>query len=225
MNNLNNLQEVIGYIFKNEDLLKTCLTHRSSLNEPEVKESNERLEFLGDAVLELIVTNFLFHQRPTDAEGLLTAARSAIVRTESLSKIAKSINLGDYLKMSRGEAASGGRENTSILEDAFESLTGAIYEDGGFEQAKTFVYKTLIPFAEEVLSRGELKDAKSKLQEKIQAKGLFSPVYQVISQVGPDHSKIFTVSVLVDSKELGQGSGKSKQEAEQAAAQKALDLI
>jgi len=225
MNNLTKLQETIGYQFKDLALLTTSLTHRSSLNEPGVKESNERLEFLGDAVLELIVTNFLFHQKPTDAEGFLTAARSAIVRTESLAKIAKSIDLGSYLKMSRGEAASGGRENPSILEDAFESLTGAVYEDGGLDQAKSFVYKTLIPFAKEVLSRGELKDAKSRLQEIVQAKGLVSPIYQVISQEGPDHNKIFTVTVLVDSKPLGQGSGKSKQEAEQSAAQKALDLI
>lgn len=225
MNNLNNLQDTIGYHFKDPSILKIALTHRSSLNEPEVKESNERLEFLGDAVLELIVTNFLFHQKPNEPEGVLTAARSAIVRTESLAKIAKSINLGDFLKMSRGEASSGGRENPSILENAFESLTGAVYEDGGLAEASLFVEKTLFPLAHEVLSRGDLKDAKSRLQEKVQAKGLISPVYQVISQTGPDHNKIFTVTVMVDSKPLGQGSGKSKQEAEQSAAQKALDLI
>lgn len=225
MNNLSKLQETIGYQFKDPSLLATSLTHRSSLNEPDVKESNERLEFLGDAVLELIVTNFLFHQKPNEPEGVLTSARSAIVRTETLAKIAKSINLGEYLKMSRGEASSGGRDNPSILEDAFESLTGAIYEDGGLPQAKQFIEKILFPFAQEILSKGDLKDAKSRLQEIVQAKGLISPIYQVISQVGPDHNKIFTVTVLVDSKPLGQGSGKSKQEAEQAAAQKALDLI
>jgi len=225
MNNLSKLQETVGYQFKDSAILTTALTHRSSLNEPEVKESNERLEFLGDAVLELLVTNFLFHQKPNDPEGVLTSARSAIVRTESLAKIAKSINLGSYLKMSRGEAASGGRENPSILEDAFESLTGAIYEDGGLSEAGAFIERTLFPFAHEILSKGDLKDAKSRLQEKVQAKGLISPVYKVISEEGPDHNKIFTVTVLIDSKPLGQGSGRSKQEAEQSAAQKALDLI
>lgn len=148
-NTLNKLQDTIGYHFKDITLLTTSLTHRSSLNEPEVKESNERLEFLGDAVLELLITNFLFHQKPNDPEGVLTAARSAIVRTESLAKVARSIDLGSHLKMSRGEATSGGRENPSILEDAFESITGAIYEDGGLNEAGQFIERHLLPFAQD----------------------------------------------------------------------------
>lgn len=223
--NLTKLQDLIGYQFKNPSLLATALTHRSCLNEPDVKESNERLEFLGDAVLELVITNFLYHQRPADPEGILTAARSAVVKTQSLSTIAKTINLGEYLKMSRGEAASGGRENPSLLEDAFESLVGAIYEDGGLESASTFLYKYIIPFAKEILTTNQLKDAKSLLQEKVQSMGYNSPTYKVISEKGPDHNKIFQVEVVVNNQPKGVGTGKSKQEAEQQAAQVTLKLL
>lgn len=222
---LTKLQDNIEYHFKDPNLLATALTHRSCLNEPDVKESNERLEFLGDAVLELVITNFLYHQRPTDPEGILTAARSAIVKTQSLSTIAKTINLGEYLRMSRGEAASGGRENLSLLEDAFESLVGAIYEDGGLDSASDFLYKHVIPFAKEVLSANQLKDAKSLLQEKVQSMGYISPTYKVISEKGPDHHKTFEVEVVINGQSKGVGTGKSKQEAEQQAAQITLQLL
>lgn len=222
---LQELQTAIGYQFKDESLLATALTHRSSLNEPGIKESNERLEFLGDAVLELIITNFLFHTRPADPEGFLTAARSAIVRTESLSQLAQTIKLGQFLKMSRGEAASGGRENPSLLEDAFEALTGAIYQDGGFAAATAFLERHLFPYAQLVLDKNQLKDPKSLLQEKVQAKGLPSPVYQVNSETGPDHQKTFQVEVMINGKSAGLGSGKSKQEAEQEAASAALETL
>lgn len=223
--NLNKLQENIGYTFKDQALLATALTHRSCLNEPDVKESNERLEFLGDAVLELIITNYLFHQRPNDPEGILTAARSAVVKTQSLSTLAKNINLGDCLRMSRGEAASGGRENLSLLEDAFESLVGAIYEDGGLENVSKFLEKYLFPFADNVLATNQLKDSKSLLQEKVQSMGFTSPTYKVIKEEGPDHNKTFEVEVVINSQSKGVGKGKSKQEAEQQAAQITLQLL
>lgn len=225
MNQNNNatLQERIGYSFKDQALLTTALTHRSSLNEQGVKESNERLEFLGDAVLELFITNFLYENRPNDPEGFLTAARSAIVRTESLSKVAADIHLGEELRMSKGEAMGGGRENPSLLENSLEALIGAIFKDGGFELAGHFIAKFILPKAKEVLSQKELKDPKSLYQEKIQSQGKISPVYKVISEQGPDHSKTFEVAVYVEDKEIGRGKGRSKQEAEQQAAQKALE--
>ncbi len=219
---INLLQDKIQYHFKDQDLLSLALTHRSSLNEQGIKESNERLEFLGDAVLELLITNYLFNERPNDPEGLLTAARSAVVKTESLANVAKSIDLGSYLHMSKGEAMSGGRENNSTLENTVEALIGAIFKDGGLPAAAAFVNLSIIPLAKEILSKNQLKDPKSLLQERVQSQGLVSPNYQVVTQTGPDHDKTFEVSVSVDNKELGRGTGKSKQEAEQQAAQQAL---
>lgn len=223
--NLKQLQTNIGYTFQNQELLRVALTHRSSLNEQGVKESNERLEFLGDAVLELVVTDFLYHKRPVDSEGFLTAARSAIVRTETLSQVARDLEIGSFLHMSKGEAMGGGRENSSLLENTIEALIGAIYKDSGLTQAQVFIEKHILPKAEAILAKSELKDPKSLYQEKIQAQNLASPVYKVVAQEGPDHNKIFEVAVFVDNRETGRGKGKSKQEAEQQAAQKALDLI
>jgi len=214
----------IGYDFKDPSHLLLALTHRSSLNEIGVKQSNERLEFLGDAVLELVVTDFLYHDRPNDPEGVLTSARSAVVKTDSLAAVARSLDLGSFLKMSRGEILTGGRDNSAILENTVEALIGAIYKDGGLEQAKKFIDKFIIPQAREILSRGQLKDPKSLLQERVQAGGLLSPSYRVISESGPDHDKTFEVAVFVDQKEIGRGKGKSKQEAEQAAAQVGLSF-
>ncbi|MFZ2202555.1 MAG: ribonuclease III [Microgenomates group bacterium] len=222
---LTTLQKSLNYDFKDSQLLATALTHRSSLNEQGVKESNERLEFLGDAVLEMVITNYLYQARPDEPEGFLTAARSAVVRTESLAEIARSINLGSYLRMSKGEAMGGGRENPSILENTVEALIGAIFKDGGLEKASDFIYRFIVPQAQIILTKKELKDAKSLYQEKIQSQGLFSPQYKVISQAGPDHNKTFEVAVFVDNQETGRGKGKSKQEAEQLAAQKALGLL
>lgn len=219
------LQKSLHYEFQDPALLTTALTHRSSLNEQGVKESNERLEFLGDAVLELVITNYLYQARPDEPEGFLTAARSAVVRTESLAEIARSIDLGSFLRMSKGEAMGGGRENPSILENTVEALIGAIFKDGGLEKASDFIYRFIVPQAQIILTKKELKDAKSLYQEKIQSQGLFSPQYKVISQMGPDHNKTFEVAVFVDNQETGRGRGKSKQEAEQLAAQKALGLL
>lgn len=223
--NLDDLQKILHYQFKNLELLQTSLTHRSSLNEQGVKESNERLEFLGDAVLELLISDFLYHEKPNDPEGILTTARSVIVKTDSLAQIARNLNLGAYLKMSKGEAMTGGRENPSLLENSVEALIGAIYKDGGLTEADRFVHDFILPQAREILSRNQLKDAKSLLQEKVQSIGYPSPLYQVISESGPDHNKIFEVAVIINGQEVAKGSGRSKQESEQAAAKLALNLI
>ncbi len=223
-NNTSGLQKRIDYLFKDPSILSTALTHRSSLNEQGIKESNERLEFLGDAVLELVITNYLYESRPNDPEGFLTAARSAIVRTESLSRVATQIRLGEELHMSKGEAMGGGRENPSLLENALEALIGAIFKDGGLEHASHFIAQFILPQAREILAQKELKDPKSLYQEKIQSQGLISPVYKVISEQGPDHDKTFEVAVYINDLETGRGKGRSKQEAEQQAAKKALNL-
>ena len=222
---LKGFQETIGYQFKDEGLLMTALTHRSSLNDPTIKESYERLEFLGDAILEMLISSFLFYKYPDKMEGYLTAARSAIVRTETLSQIAKTINLGSFIRLSKGEEATGGRNNPSTLEDVVESLIGAIYQDGGLEEAKKFFEKFIIPQADTIVSENKLKDAKSALQEIVQSRGLTTPVYQILKELGPDHDKTFETAVIVDNRQVSTGIGKSKQEAEQKAAQKALELI
>jgi ribonuclease-3 len=223
--NLKPLQELLGYNFKNEKLLITALTHRSCLNEPGVIESYERLEFLGDAVLEMIISVYLFNKYPDKMEGYLTSARSATVRTESLSKISKDHGIDRYIIMSKGEESTGGRNNPSILEDIIESLIGAIYCDGGLEAANLFFTNFILPNAEEIISEDQLKDSKSILQEKAQSKGYTSPLYKTIKEIGPDHDKIFDVVVIVGDREITTGSGKSKQEAEQNAAKTAIELI
>ncbi len=223
--NLKSLQDLLGYTFKNEGILNTALTHRSCLNEAGVSESYERLEFLGDAVLEMIISVYLFNKYPDKMEGYLTAARSATVRTESLSKISKDNGIDTYIKMSKGEESTGGRNNPSILEDVIESLIGALYCDGGIDASTRFFTKFILPNAQEIINEDKLKDAKSILQEKVQSKGFASPVYKTINESGPDHDKTFEVVVVVNDKEITTGSGKSKQEAEQNAASKANKLI
>jgi len=223
--NLKPLQNLLGYTFKNEKLLQIALTHRSCLNEPGVTESYERLEFLGDAVLEMIISVYLFNKYPDKMEGYLTAARSATVRTESLSKISKDRGIDTYIIMSKGEESTGGRNNPSILEDVIESLIGALYCDGGLDAANQFFKNFILPNAESIINENQLKDAKSLLQEKAQSKGFVSPLYKTVKESGPDHNKTFEVVVLVNDKEITTGSGKSKQEAEQNAAKKAVELI
>lgn len=223
--NLKPLQDLLGYTFKNEKLLQTALTHRSCLNEPGVSESYERLEFLGDAVLEMIISVYLFNKYPDKMEGYLTAARSATVRTESLSKISKDHGIDTYIIMSKGEESTGGRNNPSILEDVIESLIGSLYCDGGLDAANQFFKNFILPNAESIINENQLKDAKSLLQEKAQSKGFVSPLYKTVRESGPDHNKTFEVVVLVNDKEIITGSGKSKQDAEQNAAKKAIELI
>lgn len=214
----------------NPALLETALTHRSALNEPKASgtpslESNERLEFLGDAVLELIVTRQLFEQFPKEDEGKLTAFRSALVRTETLAELALEIGLGEKLYLSHGEEASGGRTNPSLLADTLEALLGALYLDQGLEVVEQFLLTHLLPRLASIQEKGLYKDAKSNLQEVVQARGLSAPEYLLLKAEGPDHAKQFRVAVRVAGKIVGEGVGTSKQLAQQQAATKALALF
>lgn len=222
--NLLNLEKKLEISFKNKNLLREALTHRSYLNEhPDLSlSSNERLEFLGDAILEFLISRLLFEQFPSFSEGILTACRSKIVRTKTLSSLAKDFSLGEFLFLSKGEEEGGGRVNLGLLENAFEALLGAIFLDQGMEKADQFVKKHFLPIIGEI-KPSELKDAKSLLQELAQEKEKITPTYRVISGIGPDHAKIFTVGVFLGKKKIGEGKGVSKQEAEEEAAQKALD--
>jgi len=213
--------------FKDPSLLDIALTHRSALNERQHRavESNERLEFLGDAVLELATTKFLYAKFPTDSEGVLTAYRSALVKTTSLAEIATTLGLGEQLKMSKGEEATGGRSNISLLADTFEAVLGALYLDQGFKACEKFLQANLFTQLDKILVEQLYKDPKSELQEKVQSQGLGTPTYEVIDEVGPDHDKVFTVVVSVGKKKLGEGTGKSKQLAQQSAAEQALQAF
>lgn len=212
--------------FKNPALLSQAFIHRSYLNEVKTAlSSNERLEFLGDSVLSLVISNILFTQRAKDSEGDLTSLRAYIVKTKSLAQAATNLHLGDYLKLSKGEDASGGRQNPQLLANTYESLVGAVYLDRGLEAVKQVIEKTLLPLFEKEVKGGPPKDAKSKLQELIQEKVKQSPHYKTLKTFGPDHAKEFIVGVFVEGKEAGRGKGSSKQEAEEYAAKDALGKI
>lgn len=210
--------------FKNEAHLIKALTHRSALNEQNgsADESNERLEFLGDAVLELITTKFLFEKFPQKPEGILTAYRSALVKTTTLAKTATKLGLGEALFMSKGEEATGGRTNVGLLADTMEAVIGALYLDQGIDVVDAFLKKELFPEIDAILENKLYKDPKSHLQEVVQALGFETPQYQVTTEKGPDHDKVFTVQVLVNNKPVAIGTGSSKQRAQQNAAEKAL---
>ncbi|HSW90072.1 MAG TPA: ribonuclease III [Patescibacteria group bacterium] len=211
--------------FKNSQLLQTALSHRSILNESATLESNERMEFLGDAVLELITTEWLYKRFPQEQEGKLTSFRASLVKTTTLSTISKELGLDDMIKMSNGEEHSGGRSNVGILADTFEAFLGALYLDQGFEACKNFVSAVLFPHFDEILELGLYRDYKSSLQELVQSQGKSTPVYRTVSESGPDHMKTFLVEVSVDDQTLGSGSGKSKQDASAAAAKTALEKL
>ncbi len=211
--------------FQDKKLLQTALTHRSLLNErhQEQMQSNERLEYLGDAVLELIVTEFLYQRLPTTPEGQLTAIRSALVKTTTLSAVGKELDLGKQLLLSKGEESSGGRENETLIADTVEALIGALYLDQGLPVTRDFIHRMILVRFEEVMEKKLYKDSKSTLQEEVQAYGFETPVYQVIEETGPDHEKSFVVAVFVNGKQVGLGQGKSKQNAQQLAALQALN--
>ena len=217
----------LGLTFTNLDLLVEALTHRSYLNENRTTSGhhNERLEFLGDAVLELAVTHFLFVRFPNKPEGDLTAYRAALVNTYSLAETAEGLGVNDMLLLSKGEKKDTGRARQIILANAFEAILGAIYLDQGFAAAETFVSRTLYPKIDSVLKNRTWQDAKSQFQEVAQEKNSVTPTYKTVSESGPDHDKQFTVAVYLAVCEVARGEGKSKQEAEQAAAQAALDLV
>lgn len=217
-------EKEIGIKFKNKDILEQVFVHRSYLNEnPNFHlQHNERLEFLGDAVLELIVTEHLYinYENP---EGELTNWRSALVKGAMLSKIATDIKINNYLYLSRGESQSNGKSRQLILANAFEALIGALYLDQGYNKTKEFVQEKLISYLPEILDKQLYKDAKSRLQELSQEKTGITPLYKVLEETGPDHDKKFIVGIYIGENLLGKGPGSSKQEAEQEAAAQALE--
>jgi ribonuclease-3 len=211
--------------FINKDLLETALTHKSCLNEnPDLKESNERLEFLGDAILEFVITETLYKSFPDKQEGYLTSLRANLVNTQNLAEVAKKLNIGNLIHLSKGEEDGGGRENPSLLSDTVEAIIGALYLDQGLEKVEEFIKQNLVTEIPEKTAK-PLKDAKSRFQEYIQAKGLPAPKYKVLKESGPDHDRDFVVQVLVEGKVMGEGVGKSKSQAEQEAAKKALSFL
>ena len=220
----NLIEEKLRVSFKNKALLANAFIHRSYLNEVKDKDisSNERLEFLGDSILSFIVSQHLFRSFPSLPEGKLTNLRSAIVKTQTLAKVARSLNLGQYLSLSRGEEEGGGRDNTSLLADCFEALIGAIFLDGGIIPVKKFLTDHIFILIPEIIKNRLYQDFKSDFQEKVQETHKEPPLYKVISEEGPDHAKKFLVGVFVGGKRQGEGKGKSKQEAEQEAAKSAL---
>ena len=210
--------------FQNKALFEQAFIHRSYLNENrEKRESNERMEFLGDSILSFIISNHLYATFPHFDEGILTNLRSLIVNTKSLAMVSKEYEFGKLLKLSRGEEDSKGRENESLLANCYESFLGALFLDQGIEAAKAFVSDSLFPKIEELMKQKTFKDPKRLLQEKVQAQKFPSPVYKVIAEDGPPHAKHFTIGVFVNDNQIGVGEGKSKQEGEEMAAKVALE--
>lgn len=218
-------EEISGVIFKNKELLRRAFTHRSYLNENRGVESshNERLEFLGDAVLELIVTEYLFEKYPDSTEGDLTAYRASLVNAIILSEVAQKISINDFLLLSKGEAKDTGKARQYILANTIEAIIGAIYLDQGYEVAKYFVSKNLFHLIDKIVEEKSWIDAKSKFQEKAQEMEGQTPMYKSLKEEGPDHDKKFTIGVYLANNLIAEGEGMSKQEAEQVAARKALE--
>jgi ribonuclease-3 len=219
-------EEISGITFKNKELLKRAFTHRSYLNENRDSESshNERLEFLGDAVLELMVTEYLFEKYPDSNEGDLTAYRASLVNAITLSEAAQKINVNDFLLLSKGETKDTGKARQYILANTMEAIIGAIYLDQGYDSAKYFISKNLFHLIDKIVAEKSWIDAKSKFQEKAQEKESLTPMYKSLKEEGPDHDKKFTIGVYLDKDLIAEGVGMSKQEAEQEAARKALEV-
>ncbi|SFM59974.1 ribonuclease III [Thermodesulforhabdus norvegica] len=226
------LEEILGYNFKNPELLEQALTHRSYAYEHNLdpkNSDNERLEFLGDAVLGLAMSHLLWHRYPHYSEGELSRLRSAVVNETELAHIARKLNVGRFLLLGKGEENTGGREKPSILADAVEAVLGAIYLDGGWESVLKVVEEHFVPLLEAFSAEDPLaeidKDYKTKLQEWAQAQFKKTPVYRLDREEGPDHDKTFYVSVLIDTEVVGRGRGRSKKEAQQRAAQVAYKRL
>ena len=220
------LQKTLGISFKDPSLLEQALVHTSYVNEnPGTTTSNERLEFLGDAVLGFIIAEELYQRLPQSSEGEMTDLRSSLVRGDALSRMAKAISLGNYLYLGKGEEVSGGRRKPANLAGALESVIAAIFLDQGSSGARAFILRLMDKELKKALSQGIEPDYKSQLQELIQARHQQTPTYQVIEEMGPDHDRRFTVEVRVDDAILGRGSGKSKKLAEAEAARSALDQL
>ncbi len=219
-------QSILGFTFKDAMLLRTAFTHRSYVNEHrgETVDHNERLEFLGDAVLELVVTRFLFDKYPDKTEGDLTAYRAALVNTVTISGAATKLGMNEYLRLSRGESKDVGRARQYILANTFEALIGAIYLDQGYDAAQGFIARHIFPLCDEIVSKRLWQDSKSRFQEEAQERVSVTPSYAILKEEGPDHDKHFTVGVYLGSELVATGEGKAKQEGEQMAARKALEV-
>lgn len=226
--NFEELAKKIGVTFSDISLLEKACTHRSYLNENKNKgmEHNERLEFLGDAVLELVVTSFLYRKYPQKAEGVLTSYRSAIVNTVSLTKVAEHLGFNDYLLLSKGENKDTGRARSIILANMVEAVIGSIYLDQGYNAAANFISNHILNVIdiEEIVANKAWIDAKSRFQEKAQEKVGITPAYKTLKEIGPDHDKKFTLGVFLGDVQIAIGTGPSKQEAEQKAAERALEI-
>jgi ribonuclease-3 len=221
MDKLRELEQKIGYRFKNFDLLIESMTHKSC-KQP---YSNERLEYLGDAVLDLIVGEYLFHKFPKNAEGELSKLRASLVNEDSFAKLARELDLGAFIFISPAEEKNGGRDKPSLLSDAFEALVGALYLETGLERARELIHELLEKSYENISLKNIFKDYKTTLQEVTQASFGGTPIYEVISSSGPDHQKSFEIAVMIDGKEYGKAMGRSKKEAQQKAAKIALDKL
>ena len=223
---LSNLEKKIKIEFKNKSLLKEALTHRSYLNEnPKMGPHNERMEFLGDSVLELITSEFLFKKYPDQAEGQLTVLRAALINYQILARVAREIGLENYIFLSKGEAKDTGKGREAILANAFEALLAAIYLDRGYKLSHDFISRFLLPHLDEILKKQLYRDSKSFLQEMIQDKFKVTPTYKVLEESGLDHQKNFRIGVYVGEKLIAEGRGSSKQEAEVNAASQALSSL
>ena len=220
------LEGLLGVRFKDTSLLLSAITHRSYLNEHRdaTWDHNERLEFLGDAVLELVVTDFLFAKYPDKPEGELTAVRAALVNTNSLSSASETLGINQFLLMSKGEAKDEGRARQYILANVFEACIGAIYLDQGYDSARDFIAERLFANTEKIVEKRLWQDAKSRFQEIAQERASITPTYETLSQDGPDHDRVFTVGVFLRHEKVAEGRGRSKQEAEQQAAQAAIAM-
>ncbi len=227
LSDLEQLQQVLGIRFADISLLEKSMVHRSYLNENQGNsiDSNERLEYLGDAVLGLVVAEKLFRDNPEFDEGKMTRLRSALVRRETLARIARNIDLGDYLYLGKGENSSGGRQKTANLACAMEAVIAAVYLDKGYEVTEKLILHLLAEEWEKALSKPAMIDYKSKLQELLQSQEQRIPSYHITGTHGPDHSKVFNAEVRLDERVLGSGSGKSKKQAESEAARQALEKL
>ena len=226
MPDFNEFENTIGIVFSDKKLLKQAFIHRSYINENGNTglSHNERLEFLGDAVLELSVTDYLYRKYPNETEGAMTSYRAALVNAVTVASIAEKLNMNKYLLLSKGEAKDTGKARMYILANTFEAVIGAIYLDQGYESADKFISETTFPLLDEIISKKLWRDSKSLIQEKAQEYVGQTPSYKVISETGPDHDKQFTIGIYFGGDLVAQGKGKSKQEAEQKAAESALKI-
>ena len=226
MKDFSEIERKLGITFRNKDLLTQAFLHRSYLNEHTGLNlaHNERLEFLGDAVLELVVTDYLYKTYMQKPEGELTAFRASLVNTNTISDAARAMDFEDFLLLSKGEAKDMGKARAYILANTFEAFTGALYLDQGYIAAESFIKKHLIPELENIIAKGLWRDAKSFVQEKSQELENVTPSYKVLHEIGPDHDKVFTVGIYFRDQKIAEGKGSSKQEAETAAARKALEV-